>query len=671
MLAQGDGPYVEGLSALMDRVLREVAQGDDGERISRHAFRMEAALRGLLAHGTRGTLSALWEKAAAALPTTSDDLLADSLARLRAALRIDGELADCDTTLAPQIFAAAAQRVYAGKAQRFGEEVRRLIQKLSEILRADFVRSAPGRTPENLRTAFGTLHEDAFDFDAMSRLLTEATPDQAMPVNRRRRINRLLDVLQSQRFYPMGAAAAATYGFQFSSCQEALAAYRERAPEVVELARTIAMAELEIAGEYREGRHDAYFEGYSEADIDAKDLALFPDYIVTTSAAGLHAVENATLMEMLAAGLPVKVLVTTEDILDEPHTGEGHLGFGARARQLAHMAIGLNEVYVLQSSASNLYQYRDRIYRGMEHRGPALFSCYCPTGVTTPGLSVLSRCRGGDGVARVSRIYLRSRGGRGLGSAFRSRRQSAGRSRLAVAALRLRGCQPSAPLRGAGVHDGRVRGVRRALRAPFRPRAERPLVGRHDQRGRRARRHRDAHAGAAALRVDARCQGPAPEGARRRQADARGTPLSRAVAQPAGARRHPQFARGARAAARAPGNAARKPSGRWLPAPVAAAAAPVTPAAAADAAEPQPAGDDPYIETPRCTSCNECTNVNDKMFAYNENKQATIANPDAGTYAQLVEAAENCQVSIIHPGKPRNPKEPGLDALLERAKPFL
>ena len=47
------------------------------------------------------------------------------------------------------------------------------------------------------------------------------------------------------------------------------------------------------------------------------------------------------------------------------------------------------------------------------------------------------------------------------------------------------------------------------------------------------------------------------------------------------------------------------------------------------------------------------------MFAYNDNKQAYIANPDAGTYAQLVEAAESCQVSIIHPGKPRNPDEPG------------
>jgi hypothetical protein len=46
-------------------------------------------------------------------------------------------------------------------------------------------------------------------------------------------------------------------------------------------------------------------------------------------------------------------------------------------------------------------------------------------------------------------------------------------------------------------------------------------------------------------------------------------------------------------------------------------------------------------------------------------------NPDAGTYRQLVEAAESCQVSIIHPGKPRNPNEPGLDELLKRAEPFL
>src|SRR5262249_34280385 len=89
------------------------------------------------------------------------------------------------------------------------------------------------------------------------------------------------------------------------------------------------------------------------------------------------------------------------------------------------------------------------------------------------------------------------------------------------------------------------------------------------------------------------------------------------------------------------------------PGPAAAEA----PAPAAVEAEPERSSDDPYIETARCTTCNECTQINDKMFAYNENKQASIVNPDAGTYRQLVEAAESCQVSIIHPGKPRNANE--------------
>ena len=58
------------------------------------------------------------------------------------------------------------------------------------------------------------------------------------------------------------------------------------------------------------------------------------------------------------------------------------------------------------------------------------------------------------------------------------------------------------------------------------------------------------------------------------------------------------------------------------------------------------------------------------MFAYDENKQAYIRDPDAGTFRDLVEAAESCQVCIIHPGKPRNPQEPGLDELIERAAAF-
>jgi len=80
--------------------------------------------------------------------------------------------------------------------------------------------------------------------------------------------------------------------------------------------------------------------------------------------------------------------------------------------------------------------------------------------------------------------------------------------------------------------------------------------------------------------------------------------------------------------------------------------------------------DEPYIETLRCTTCNECTQINGQLFAYNENKQAYIKDAAAGTFKQLVDAAALCPVKIIHPGKPKNPDEPDLDRLIEKAAQF-
>jgi pyruvate-ferredoxin/flavodoxin oxidoreductase len=111
------------------------------------------------------------------------------------------------------------------------------------------------------------------------------------------------------------------------------------------------------------------------------------------------------------------------------------------------------------------------------------------------------------------------------------------------------------------------------------------------------------------------------------------------------------------------------------PAPAAAAAdTAVAPAEAAPAVEEDEDDDalvmDPYIDTARCTSCNECININKKMFAYNDQKQAYFKDVKAGTFAEIVQAAERCTAKIIHPGTPLNPKERDLEKWIERAKPF-
>jgi pyruvate-ferredoxin/flavodoxin oxidoreductase len=112
------------------------------------------------------------------------------------------------------------------------------------------------------------------------------------------------------------------------------------------------------------------------------------------------------------------------------------------------------------------------------------------------------------------------------------------------------------------------------------------------------------------------------------------------------------------------------------PAPVAAASPAATAPAAAPAAGATAIAVDEtlvleaYIDSARCTTCNECTNLNNRMFSYNADKQAYVKDAKAGTFQQLVVAAERCPVSIIHPGSPLNPKEKDLAKWVKRAEKF-
>jgi pyruvate-ferredoxin/flavodoxin oxidoreductase len=104
------------------------------------------------------------------------------------------------------------------------------------------------------------------------------------------------------------------------------------------------------------------------------------------------------------------------------------------------------------------------------------------------------------------------------------------------------------------------------------------------------------------------------------------------------------------------------------------ATAPVTVgsvSAAGGQARAAPASYEPvWIDTPECTACDECTDINPKIFVYNDQKLATVLNPGGGPYRDIVKAAEKCTAGIIHPGTPFNPNEPGLDKLIKRAEKY-
>jgi ferredoxin len=688
---RSDAGFAQSLSGLVDAALGECARGSDAERIRKHALRMEQEIRVLVSGGAAGPLSALWDKAAGRLArgadkADADKSLADSLRRTRAAIKVDGELADCDAALPARLLGHAWSAVQKQKAEAFRKDLDRLVLKLSDILKADYERSEAGRSAKHLKASVGSGYGEAFDFDAMSRLLAKALPKDPFPESRRKRIRALLDVLSTQQFFPSTAApakkagAAQHYCFLYERCADALAAFRERMPKLVELAKAIAVAELEIDGQYSESKHDALFEQFGANGLDPQDLAPFPDYLVCVNAAKLQADEHAQLMEILSSGLPIKVLLQIDDILEESPNGEGNLTSGMRSRQIANMAIGLNEVYVLQSASSNLYRFRERMLRGLAYRGPALFSVFSGASGRASELPPYLM----SAAAMESRAFPAFTYDPSAGPNWASRFYLEANSQVDL----------DWPIQGFAYEDEQHQRVsedlaftlvdfvasdrryaRHLARVP-REKWNGSMIPVDESLTRERKGLPDKVPSVLMVDADNVLQKVIVDERLIREAR-RCREMWHSLQELGGV--HNSHAEKLLARERkaweermqqeAEAHAAAAPAAA---APAAAASATAAPAAVSAPVEeePQRSPDEAYIETARCSTCNECTTINNKMFAYDGNKQAYIADINAGTYAQLVEAAESCQVSIIHPGKPRNPKEPGLEELLKRAEPF-
>ena len=686
LLSGGDGQSAQSLSALFDAAAQAAAADGDGERLRKHANRLEREVRKLVAGGATGTLPSLCDAAAASMGVKSDDLLAKSVKSLRTALKQDGEVIDCDKAMPFRLFRHAWQGLQNRKVQKFRAEINKLIMKLSDILTADFGNSKEGMSAERLQASIGSAHRAAFDFAAMSRMLTASTVNVPMAEKRRQRIRGLLAALRTQRFVPPGTdsdkwiGAAEPYSFTFDSCTEAVAAYRERLPKMTELAKAMAVAKLETDGEYSEARHDAFFAGFGDNGLDADDIAAFPDYLICVGANDLRAAETDMILRAFIAGMPAKLVVQTDDLLELSPLRDDYVIAGLRGRELASAAIGLGASFVLQSSSSNLVQLRDEIQRGLAYRGPSVFSIFSGAngGSLPPYLAAAAAAESrafpafvydpSAGADWASRFSLATNSQVDLDWPvqrvdYEDVEQQLISENVAFTLVDFAACDPRCAKYFAKV-------PRAKWTADLLPVAE---FLKRDQKGLADKvpcllmvdgdnRLQKVIVNDALVREAHRCAD-----AWRSLQELGGVHNSHAARVLERERKvWAEQAQAAAAAASPQANAAVAAPATTPAAPAAAVAAP----AAAEAA-PEKVSDDAYIETARCTSCNECTQINDKMFGYDANKQAFIKDVNAGTYRQLVEAAENCQISIIHPGKPRNKNEPGLDELIKRAEPFL
>ena len=669
----GGHEFVRSLSGVVDGVLKDVApRGIEGERLRRHALQLEREIRRAVDDGARGTLADLWAMAAAKLGASEGETFEQVLSHTGGALRTEGEVVGCSHDMPARLITHAWHAAQHAKARHFHADLSRLVLKLSDILRAAFAHSQASRQPHHLKQSVGGPHQDQFDFAALSRIVGKGVPRSELPPARHGRLVHVLGVLESQRFFAPADAVddSECFGFVFDNCAAAAKAYRERLADVAELVKAMSIAELEVQGRYIEAEHDLFFEAFDENALTAADLARFPDYLVCIPPDCNDAPENANLMEMLSSGLPVKVLVQTSDLLEEASIGTGRFAFGVRSARLATAAMGLGGMYVLQSPSANLYALRSQIGHGLARPGPALFSVFAGSPRSASLLPpYLTAAAAMQSRAFPAFSYDAAAGGN-WAARFSLENNPQPDDDWSVetiayfdAALQRAEQRSAFTFADFVLCDTRY-AAHFALVPPERWNAA--MVPVADwlalDEAEAAKRVPyllavDSQDTLQRVIVDARLM----------QATRRCLLLWRRLQEHGGV--HDSHAERLLAREKAAW-AAEKPAEA-----VAAPAAAAEPVVAAAAAGPEPSApahsrDEAWIETARCPSCNECQLINDRMFGYDERKQAFIKDLAAGTYRQLVEAAESCQVAIIHPGKPRDPNEPGLEELLVRAEPF-
>jgi len=468
--------------------------------------------------------------------------------------------------------------------------------------------------------------------------------------------------------------------------------------------KAIRMAELELAGEYRVEKHDQFFKRFNWKQFSEEEFLLCPPVVSVGGDGAMYDIGFQNLSRMLMSGMPIKVLVLDTQVYSNtggqactsgfisqvsdmaPYGKDWH-GKEEMRKEISLIAMGHRTTYVLQSSQAHVSHLLEGYIEGLNSRHPALFNVYavCPPehGVGDDAAEMQSK------MAVESRAYPLFRYDPDAGSDFAECCSLEGNPApdedwplYKVDYVDEAGKQASieTPMTFAdfAFTEGRFRKQFRKAppetwnddmvplhefidldqddregRFPFiwvvdgKNRLMRALVSQelvHASEERRLfwRQLKSLTGLSGQVDVEQIAQQARAEMAQKltsslialaSQGFEGGTLTDVLVGTPA---------KGGDSA-RAGGNGG---------------------AALRQDYEPM------WIETPECTACDECIEINPKMFAYNDQKQAYVVDARAGTFKDIVRAAEKCTAGVIHPGTPFNPNEKDLDKLVKRAAKY-
>ena len=570
----------------------------------------------------------------------------------------------------------------ATRRAAFSADLSRLVLKLSDILRAAFSHSQAGPQPQSLKQSLGGPHQDAFDFDALvahrrqGRAARRAARRRAASAGRARAGR--AGVAALLRSADAGATMQAGV-LRFRSSTTARPRRRPSAsacPSWSALVKAISIAELEVDGRYVEAEHDLVFEAFGEHVADRRRpgaLSRLPG--VHPARAQRRAGERQPDGDAVERRCRSRCWCRPPTCSKRPRSAPGTSPSACAARGWRPRRWGWAACSCCSRRASNLFALRARVAHGLACRGPALFSVFAgaPHGAG-PLPPYLSAAAAMQSRAFPAFSYDAAAGGN-WADALLAGEQPAARGRLAgrePATMSTPHCSASASAAPSPspTSCSATRATRRTSRCVPRERWSAAMLPAADWLALDEQRRGPARA----LPAGGRRRRRAAARDRRRAPDAGHAPLPAAVAPPAGTRRRPRLARRTAAGARE-GRVGRRRR------PTSDVARTRAPAAAEHRRGRRRRSRDigrrralarRGLDRHRALPELQRMPAHQRPHVRLRRAQAGLSSrtSTAGTYRQLVEAAESCQVAIIHPGKPRDPNEPGLDELLARAEPF-
>ena len=706
--------FVKPIPKIIDEIINEELEAEEGnDNFKGNLSLLKLKLESLVNGKHQEKLSELWDRAADSIlsemkPDNGNKEEAEkNLQKAKTKLTVDGEVLSHDRGFPLRVIDESVRIVWAEKIIYFSDLLELLITQLMGILGVD--QSGKSSDGEDFVSSVASAFKDELDFDSFTDIIGESFESRPLPKAKQSKIQNLLKDLRDMHGFYSTTEKSDLFKFHCdaTNCAETIGQIQARIRKTTKFFRAYHIAKLEIENKYKEQKHDRFFNEYTSSHLTAEDLELTPPILLFVNSQFMDETQLAAITEILKTDLPIKIILLNNDVIDESDLLPDQPTWSTK---FASMAIALNNVYVFQSSIADGEQFANGILNGLKYNGPALFNIY--TGESqenfsslplelVSSLAVESRAfptliydpaKSSDWGLRFNihdnpqfendwiseKFTYQDSGGNetSIDLAFTFVDFLASDSRFSDHFLYLPRNRwhenmvlvqdylklnpeeskyklPYILMTGG---DGTLFRVipssfiiRMALSWVDIWRSLQEIGLYKEERSRLDEQKRQE-----IEEVEQKYQKESGKSENELKKQIISNLLTRLLS---GDLKSP------------------------IEVSIPAAQPGITSAPTAEVAE-KPAAEvpekkeevseiaDPYIDTPLCTSCNECTNINSRMFAYNENKQAYIKDAKAGTFKEIVKAAEKCPARIIHPGKPKNPNEPGLDKLIKRAEKF-